>query len=428
MITKTNRKMERARRHARVRRKISGTAERPRLCVYRSNSNIYVQIIDDVAGNTLVSCSTLDKDIKTKHANKEAATEVGTMIAKKALEKNKLVPVIEPSVDVTGISDTNVIFEFTIITKPEVTLGEYKNLKVKKEKAVVTDEEVLHEIEHMRSHMADVVVKENGEVAVGDTAVISFTGVVDGKEIEGGKGENYPLEIGSHSFIPGFEEGVVGMKVGETKDLKLKFPENYVEDLKGKEVTFTVTVNEVKMRVLPEMNKEFFEDLGYEDVTDEAGLKAKVKEELTHQKEHKLEDLFMDKVLEAAAKNMKVEINPEIIDDEVHRMINQYAEQLKMQGMDFNEFMKMTGTKEEDLHKQMEPEAEKRVKYRFMLEKVAEVENISFTKEEIDNKANEMATSYGVTKEELLKAFGSLEVVEYDMKMHKALEILKENN
>ena len=214
--------------------------------------------------------------------------------------------------------------------------------------------------------MADVVVKENGEVAVGDTAVISFTGVVDGKEIEGGKGENYPLEIGSHSFIPGFEEGVVGMKVGETKDLKLKFPENYVEDLKGK--------------VLPEMNKEFFEDLGYEDVTDEAGLKAKVKEELTHQKEHKLEDVFMDKVLEAAAKNMKVEINPEIIDDEVHRMINQYAEQLKMQGMDFNEFMKMTGTKEEDLHKQMEPEAEKRVKYRFMLEKVAEVENISFTK------------------------------------------------
>ena len=376
---------------------------------------------------------TASKDIYLKHFGIESlyADAIDACISvayKKALEENKLVPVIEPSVDVTGISDTNVIFEFTIITKPEFTLGEYKNLKVKKGEVKVTDEEIDHEIEHMRSHMADVVVKENGEVAVGDTAVISFTGVVDGKEIEGGKGENYPLEIGSHSFIPGFEEGVVGMKVGETKDLKLKFPENYVEDLKGKEVTFTVTVNEVKMRVLPEMNKEFFEDLGYEDVTDEAGLKAKVKEELTHQKEHKLEDVFMDKVLEAAAKNMKVEINPEIIDDEVHRMINQYAEQLKMQGMDFNEFMKMTGTKEEDLHKQMEPEAEKRVKYRFMLEKVAEVENISFTKEEIDNKANEMAASYGVTKEELLKAFGSLEVVEYDMKMHKALEILKENN
>lgn len=136
----------------------------------------------------------------------------------------------------------------------------------------------------MRAHMADVVVKEDGTVVEGDTAVISFTGVVDGKEVEGAKGENYPLEIGSHSFIPGFEEGVIGMKTGETKELNLKFPENYVEELKGKDVTFTVTVNEVKTRVLPEINKEFFEDLGYEDVKDEAGLKAKVKEELIHEK------------------------------------------------------------------------------------------------------------------------------------------------
>ena len=376
---------------------------------------------------------TASKDIYLKHFGIESlyADAIDACISvayKKALEENKLVPVIEPSVDVTGISDTNVIFEFTVITKPEVTLGEYKNLKVKKGEVKVTDEEIDHEIEHMRSHMADVVVKENGEVVLGDTAVISFTGVVDGKEIEGGKGENYPLEIGSHSFIPGFEEGLVGMKTGETKKLNLKFPENYVEDLKGKEVEFTVTVNEVKTRVLPEINKEFFEDLGYEDVKDEKGLREKVKEELTHEKEHNEEDIFMDKVLEAAAKNMKIEINPEIIDDEVHRMINQYAEQLKMQGMDFNEFLKITGTKEEDLHKQMEPEAEKRVKYRFMLEAIAEKEDLKFTKEEVEARASEIATSYGVDKEEILKSFGSMEVIEYDMKMHKALEILKENN
>ncbi len=376
---------------------------------------------------------TASKDIYLKHFGIESlyADAIDACISvayKKALEENKLVPVIEPSVDVTGISDTNVIFEFTIITKPEVTLGEYKNLKVKKGEVKVTDEEIDHEIEHMRSHMADVVVKENGEVVLGDTAVISFTGVVDGKEVEGAKGENYPLEIGSHSFIPGFEEGLVGMKTGETKKLNLKFPENYVEDLKGKEVEFTVTVNEVKTRVLPEINKEFFEDLGYEDVKDEKGLREKVKEELTHEKEHNEEDIFMDKVLEAAAKNMKIEINPEIIDDEVHRMINQYAEQLKMQGMDFNEFLKITGTKEEDLHKQMEPEAEKRVKYRFMLEAIAEKEDLKFTKEEVEARASEIATSYGVNKEEILKSFGSMEVIEYDMKMHKALEILKENN
>ena len=348
----------------------------------------------------------------------------------KLLEENEglsLNMACRPEVNVKTISEDGLEVVFTVTMKPEVKLGKYKDLGIKKEEVTVTEEEINDELEHLRGHYAEYKEKD-GTVENTDEANINFEGFKDGVAFAGGKGENYPLEIGSHSFIPGFEEGVVGMKVGETKDLKLKFPENYVEDLKGKEVTFTVTVNEVKMRVLPEMNKEFFEDLGYEDVTDEAGLKAKVKEELTHQKEHKLEDVFMDKVLEAAAKNMKVEINPEIIDDEVHRMINQYAEQLKMQGMDFNEFMKMTGTKEEDLHKQMEPEAEKRVKYRFMLEKVAEVENISFTKEEIDNKANEMAASYGVTKEELLKAFGSLEVVEYDMKMHKALEILKENN
>ncbi len=376
---------------------------------------------------------TASKDIYLKHFGIESlyADAIDACISvayKKALEENKLVPVIEPSVDVTGISDTNVIFEFTIITKPEFTLGEYKNLKVKKGEVKVTDEEIDHEIEHMRSHMADVVVKENGEVVLGDTAVISFTGVVDGKEVEGAKGENYPLEIGSHSFIPGFEEGLVGMKTGETKKLNLKFPENYVEELKGKDVEFTVTVNEVKTRVLPEINKEFFEDLGYEDVKDEKGLREKVKEELTREKEHNEDDIFMDKVLEAAAKNMKVEINPEIIDDEVHRMINQYAEQLKMQGMDFNEFLKITGTKEEDLHKQMEPEAEKRVKYRFMLEAIAEKEDLKFTKEEVEARASEIATSYGVDKEEILKSFGSLEVIEYDMKMHKALEILKENN
>ena len=246
---------------------------------------------------------TASKDIYLKHFGIESlyADAIDACISvayKKALEENKLVPVIEPSVDVTGISDTNVIFEFTIITKPEFTLGEYKNLKVKKGEVKVTDEEIDHEIEHMRSHMADVVVKENGEVVLGDTAVISFTGVVDGKEVEGAKGENYPLEIGSHSFIPGFEEGLVGMKTGETKKLNLKFPENYVEELKGKDVEFTVTVNEVKTRVLPEINKEFFEDLGYEDVKDEKGLREKVKEELTHEKEHNEEDILMDKVLE----------------------------------------------------------------------------------------------------------------------------------
>lgn len=373
------------------------------------------------------------KDIYLKHFGIESlyADAVDTCIGvayKKALEDNKLVPACEPSVDVTGISDSNVIFKFKIITKPEVTLGEYKNLKIKKEKVKVTDEEIDNQIEHMRGHMADIVVKDNGEIVNGDTAVINFEGKVDGKVVDGATGENYPLEIGSHSFIPGFEEGLVGLKKGDVKELNLKFPENYVEDLKGKDVVFTVTVNEIKTKVLPEINEDFFKDLGYEDVKTLDELKNKVKEELTHEKEHQEEEKFMDQVLETAVKNMKIELNEEIVDEEIHRMINQYAEQLKMYGMDINEYFKMTGMNEETLHVQMKPEAEKRVKYRYLLEAVAEKENIKFTEKEIEKGAEDLAAKYGITKEQLIESFGSMDVVEYDMKMQKAIEILKENN
>ena len=373
------------------------------------------------------------KEVYLKHFGIESlymdAVDASISVAyKKALDENKLVPVVEPNVDVTGISDSNVIFKFTIITKPEVTLGEYKNLKVKKDKVTVSDEEINHEIDHLREHLADVVVKENGEITEGDTAVIDFTGFVDGKELEGGKGENFPLEIGSHSFIPGFEEGLVGLKAGEEKTLELKFPENYIEDLKGKDVTFKVKVNEVKTRVLPDINEDFFKDLGYEDVKTEDELKTKIKEEIKHQKEHQADDVFVDKCLEAAAKNMKVDINEEIIDDEVHRMIDQYSQQLQMQGMNIEDYYKMTGTKEEDLHKMMAPEAEKRVKYRYLLEGIADAEALKFTEEEIKARAEEMASQFGVSVEELIKIYGSMDIIEYDLKMHKALEILKENN
>ncbi len=373
------------------------------------------------------------KDVYLKHFGIESlymdAVDACISVAyKKVLDENKLVPVVEPKVDVTGISDSNVIFKFTIVTKPEVTLGEYKNLKVKKEKVTVSDDEIKHEIDHLREHLADVVVKEDGEVAEGDTAVIDFTGFVDGKELDGGKGENFPLEIGSHSFIPGFEEGLVGLKAGEEKTLELKFPENYIEDLKGKDVTFKVKVNEVKMRVLPDVNEDFFKDLGYDDVKTEAELKEKIKEEIKHQKEHHAEDEFVEKCLEAAAKNMKVDINEEIIEDEVYRMIDEYARQLQMQGMNINDYYKMTGTTEADLHKMMAPEAEKRVKYRYLIEGIADAEDLKFTEEEIKARADEMAKQFGVSQEELIKAYGSMDIIEYDLRMHKALEILKENN
>ena len=198
----------------------------------------------------------------------------------KALEESKAVPVCESKLDITSINADGVEFKFTIIEKPEVKLGKYKALGIKKEKAKVTKEEVEHEIIHLQEHLADIVELEEGTVEEGNTAVIDFEGFVDGKKLDGGTGTNYPLEIGSHTFIPGFEEGLVGMKIGEEKELNLKFPDEYVDNLKGKDVTFKVKVTKIKKRVLPEINEEFFKDLGYEDVKTKEELENKVKEKI----------------------------------------------------------------------------------------------------------------------------------------------------
>lgn len=342
------------------------------------------------------------------------------------LKETEATPVCEPKLDVKTINEKEVVFEFTIITAPEVTLGEYKNLKVKKETAKVTKEEIATELEALRTKYAEIKVKEDGsKVENGDTAVIDFKGVVDGKELDGGSGENYPLEVGSHTFIPGFEDGLVGMSVGEEKELNLTFPENYTEELKNKDVVFTVKINEIKTRVLPELNEDFYEDLGFDDVKTQEELEAKIKETIKSRKEADIEDKYIEDCLSKASENMKVEINPEIIDDEVHRMIHQFEEQLKMQGLNLEQYAEFTGMTHEKLHEQMEPEATKRIKYRYLLEKVAEVEKIEVTDEEAEKSAEEMATNYGITKEELLKAYGSLEVVKYDIKMRNAIEIIK---
>ena len=358
----------------------------------------------------------------------DAVDEAIQVAYKKLLKENDLIPVIEPTVDVTGISDSNVILKFTVITKPEVTLGKYKKLGVKKDKVTVTKKEVDEEIKRLQEQMAEMIVKDNGKIVEGDTAIINFKGYVDGKELEGGSGENFPLEIGSHSFIPGFEEGFIGLEAGSDKILNLKFPENYVADLKGKDVKFEVTVVEVKTRSLPEIDMDFFADLGFNDVKTKEDLEKKIKEEITHRKEHIADDKFIDDCLAEASKNMKVEINKEIIDDEVHRMIDQYAQQLQMQGMNIDTYYQMTGTTHEQLHEQMAPEAEKRVKYRYLIEAIADEEKLVFSDKDVDDRAKEIADGYGVSVDELLKAYGSKEMIKYDLRMHKALEALKEAN
>ena len=347
---------------------------------------------------------------------------------RKLLDESKLVPAMEPAVDVKDINEKEITFKFTVITRPEVKLGEYKNLGIKLEKPKVSADDVKKEIEALQNQMADLVVKENAEIVNGDTAVIDFKGYVDGELLDGGSGESFPLEIGSGSFIPGFEEGLVGKKTGDKVTLELTFPSNYVENLKDKDVTFEVTINEVKTRVVPEINEDFFADLGYDDVKTLDDLKKKIKEYLTEEQSKKLEDEYIDKCLDKAVENMEVDINEEIIDNEVHGMMHQYEEQLKMQGLSIDKFYEITGQTHEDLHKNMEPEAIKRIKYRYLIEEVAKVENIDFTEEEVKKEAEKMAENYGISVEELIKAYGTIDIVKYDMTMHKALEIIKESN
>ena len=358
----------------------------------------------------------------------EAADEATNKEYKRLLGENKITPIIEPKVELIKCDSDTLEVKFTFITDPEVTLGEYTNLKVKKEKAKVTKEEVDNSIKELLNEYAEVVVKE-GNVESGDIAIIDFAGYKDGVAFEGGTSENYSLTIGSNTFIPGFEDAVIGMAKGEEKDIELTFPEDYMqEDLKGQKVVFKVKVNEIKTRKIPELNKEFFEDLNMEGITDKESLEKDIKEELTHRKEHELEHAYEDACLDKAANNMKIEILPELIDDEAHQMYHEFMDRMKRQGITEELYLKYTNSKEEDLIEKMKDEAKKRIKYRYLLREIIKNENIKITDKEAKEKIKEIAKQYNVTEEEILKEVGTLEAMKMDLAFQKAVELVKANN
>ena len=332
----------------------------------------------------------------------------------------------EPTVNIESVDKDSCVIEFTFISKPEVTLGAYTKLGVKREEVKVTKEEIEHEINHIKEHMAEVVIKENGSIEEGNTAVIDFEGFVDGKKLEGGTGANYPLEIGSNTFIPGFESGLIGASVGETRELNLKFPENYTEELKNKDVLFKVTVREIKERVMPEINKDFFEDLGIDGVDSIEKLEEHVKKDLEEHKNHEADDKYVDELLHIATDNMKVEINNEIIDSEVERMINQYRQELQMQGVSLEQYLSMTNTKLEDMKSMMKPQAIARIKTRYLLEAIIDEKKLVATKEEIEKEIKDSCDKYGIQKDEFLRYVGGEEGIKYELEMRKAIDIIKE--
>ena len=343
--------------------------------------------------------------------------------------KEKLVPVVEPKLEIEKASDDELEFKITFILDPEVKLGNYKGLKVKKEEAKVTKKEIEHEVSHILDRYAELVSKD-GAVEDGDTVIIDFKGFKDNEAFEGGSAEGYSLEIGSHSFIPGFEEGIIGMKKDESKDIDLTFPEDYMaKDLAGQKVVFNVLVHDIKKRVVPELDEEFFKDLDMEGVTNKEELNKVIEEEIKAQKEHDNENKFIDDLLEAASKNMTIDLDEEIIDAEVERMYKQFTERLKMQGIDEELYFTYAGVTKEKVKEDMKKEAEARVKYRYLLEAIVKEEKIEIADKEAKEELKKMADTYKMTEEELLKEFNdSLEVLKYDLAMRKAIEVLKDNN
>lgn len=343
----------------------------------------------------------------------------------KALKEFKGEPIMQPTVGIEKADETGVIYVFTFTTKPEIKINKYTNLGVKKDSVKVTKKDVDNEIEKMRKEYADLTVKD-GKAENGDTVIIDFEGFDGDKAFEGGKAENYALELGSNSFIPGFEEALVGVKKGDKKDVNVTFPKDYhAEELKGKPVVFKVLVHEVKTKVYPELDEDFFLDLGLEDVKTKEDLEKKVKETMTEQREYEAENKYVDELFEALLKETSVEVPHELIHEELDRMVEQYAERLKMQGITLEQFYKFTNSSEEALKDQMHEEAEKRVKLRFAIDEIIELEKIDATDEEANHDAEEKAKKHGMDKDEYIKAFGGLEMLKYDIKVQKVLDILK---
>ena len=344
---------------------------------------------------------------------------------KKALEKFNGVAIMQPQVAIEKADEDGVSYKFIFTTRPEVKIKKYTSLGVKKESVKVTDKDVEEEIKKIQKEYADLQVKE-GKIESGDVAVIDFEGFDNGVAFDGGKGENYSLEIGSNTFIPGFEEALIGLKAGDEKDVNVSFPEDYMaEDLKGKPVVFKVKVNEVKTKVYPELNEDFFLDLGFEDVKTVEDLKKTIKKGMTEQKEYQAENKYVDDLFEALLKQITVEIPHEVIHEEMDTMIKEYEDRLKMQGLTLKQFFEFTKSSEEDLKAQMHSEAEKRISLRFALEEIMEKEKIEASDEEAEKEAEEKAAKHNISKEEYINAFGGLEMIKYDVKIAKVLEILK---
>ena len=358
----------------------------------------------------------------------DAFNEVVPEELEKAVEENKLEVVSRPDIDVTQIGKgQDLIFTAVFQTKPEAELGKYKGVEIKKIEYKVTDEDVEHELGHMQEHNSRLISVEDRPVEKGDIANINFEGFVDGVAFEGGKAENHDLEIGSNTFIPGFEDQIIGMKIDEEKDIKVKFPDEYFsKDLAGKDATFKVKVNEIKKKELPTLDDEFAKDVSEFDTLKE--LKESIKEKQQKQNDERAKYETQDAVIKAVCENVKVDIPSGMIETETENMLKDMEQRLAYQGLKLDQYLQMMGKTREEMQKEYEPQATEAIKSRLALEAVIKAEKIEVPEIDVDEKIKEMAKNYGKENdEEFLKNENVRNYIKQGLESEKAIEFLVEN-
>lgn len=343
------------------------------------------------------------------------------------LQENNVEPIAQPELTVEHIDEEKVSVKFKITVRPEVTLGQYKDLDVKKAAVRVTQKEIQAELENLRNEFAVLEAKEEGSVETGDTAVIDYEGFLDGVAFEGGKGEGHPLEIGSGAFIPGFEEQLVGMNAGETKDIQVTFPEQYhAADLAGKEVTFKVTVNEIKKKILPELDDELAKDANIEGVETLKDLEAHIKAQLKAQKTTKAENDYSEALFQKVIENSTVDVPEVMVEQEMQQMLQEIMGNLQQQGLDFETFKAITGKTTEDVKNEIKDQAESRVKLNLILAEIIKEEKLEVSEEEINTELETIANYYGKDVEEIKTLFaGQMGMITGDILNRKAINIIK---
>lgn len=355
----------------------------------------------------------------------EAIDFVAAEAYAKAAEEHDLWVIARPSLDVKALSPEAVTLVFTVAVRPEVKLGQYTDLGIAKEEVTITPEEVEAQLKAIADRNAELVVKAEGTVENGDTAVIDFEGFKDGVAFEGGKGENFPLEIGSGSFIPGFEEQVIGMATGEAKDITVTFPAEYpAEELAGKETVFKVTVHEIKAKHTPSLDDEMVKELNIEGVETVEDFRKHVEADILNQKSAAAEDKFMNELLGKVVENAEVEIPDAMVEEETDRMVQEFAQRLQQQGFTLEQFKQMTGQEDAHIRETMRTDAHAKVNLRLVLDAIAKAENLEATEEEINAEYAAIATMYQMDVEKV-KELIPADSIGYDLRLRKAVELIQ---